>query len=127
MRSQATALAYSIFDDMRANRTLALVGPPYAYAVAIGANPGPVVCPAPPVGCSPNQQAQNDLANWKAALLAALPAGDGSVTITTANDPNSGVANVVASVTVQWNDSVAQQVLGGPAGGNDTVVLETIL
>ena len=127
LRSQATALAYSVFDDIRGNRTLALVGPPYAYAVAIGANPGNVACPAPPTGCNSAQQAQNDLANWKAALTAALPNGDGSVVITTANDPVTGVVNVTAAVTVQWNDSVAQQVLGGPAGGNDTVTLETIL
>lgn len=124
LRSQATALAYSIFDDMRANRTLALVGPPYAYQVAIGANPGAAGCP--PAGCSANQQAQNDLFNWKAALQGALPNGDGSVQIATANN-GSGLATVTATVTVQWNDTAAQQVLGGPPTGNDTVVLETIL
>jgi type IV pilus assembly protein PilV len=125
LRSQATALAYSMFDDMRANRTQALTAP-YAYAVAIGVNPGVVGCPAPPAGCSSSQQAQNDLANWKSALQNALPNGDGSVQI--AAVPNEfGLATVTATVTVQWNDSAAQQVVGGPPTGNDTVVMETIL
>jgi type IV pilus assembly protein PilV len=127
MRSQATALAYSMFDDMRANRTLALTGPPYAYTVGLGVNPGTVACPLPPAGCSSSQQAQNDIANWKNALATALPNGDGSVQITPASNPTTRVANVTATVTVRWNDTVAQQVLGGPVGGNDTVVLETIL
>jgi type IV pilus assembly protein PilV len=126
LRSQATALAYSMFDDMRANRTQALT-PPYAYAVAIGVNPGIVGCPAPPAGCSPSQQAQNDLANWKSTLQNALPNGDGSVQIATANDTGTGAANVTVTVSVQWNDTVAQQVVGGPPTGTDTVVLETIL
>src|SRR5215472_10747619 len=41
MRTQATALAYTILDAMRANRQAAIVN---SYDVAMGAYPGPVAC-----------------------------------------------------------------------------------
>jgi type IV pilus assembly protein PilV len=120
MRSQATALAYTILDDMRANRSEALVG---TYDIALGPGPAAVACTAA-APCTSTVQAQNDLNLWKNALTAALPAGDGSVTTATVPNPN-GISQVTAFVTVQWNDTVAQGVLGGPPAAS--VVLETIL
>jgi len=121
MRSQATALAYSVLDAMRANRSEALNG---TYDIALGAGPAAVTCTAA-APCNSTTQAQNDLNLWKGALATALPAGDGSVTTATVANPN-GISQRTAFVTVQWNDNVAQQVLGGgPA--NVSVVLETIL
>ena len=121
MRSQATALAYSILDAMRANRSEALSG---TYDITLGAGPAAVTCTVA-APCNSATQAQNDLNLWKSALTAALPAGDGSVT--TATVPNAGgIPQLTAFVTVQWNDNVAQEVLGGgPA--NVSVVLETVL
>jgi type IV pilus assembly protein PilV len=121
MRSQATALAYTILDAMRANRGEALIG---TYDVALGAGPGAVTCTAA-APCNSTVQAQNDLNLWKSALTAALPLGDGSVTTAVVPDPTTGILNLTAFVTVQWNDTVAQQVLGGPPAAS--VVLETIL
>jgi type IV pilus assembly protein PilV len=121
MRSQATALAYTILDAMRANRGAALVG---TYDIAVGPGPAPVTCTAA-APCNSTVQAQNDLNLWKNALTTALPAGDGSVTTATVPDPGSGVSNVTVFVTVQWNDTVAQQVLGGPPAAS--VVLQSIL
>jgi type IV pilus assembly protein PilV len=124
MRSQATALAYSVLDAMRANRQAALSG---SYVVAVGQDPAALTCTAA-APCDSGQQAQNDLAQWKASLTSELPGGDGSVATVGGVDTLTGAANVTATVTVQWLDTVAQQAYGG-AGENNTVSisLETIL
>jgi type IV pilus assembly protein PilV len=124
MRSQATALAYTILDAMRANRQAALSG---SYVVAVGSDPVAVGCTAA-APCDAGQQAQNDLNLWKTSLTAELPGGDGSVTTATGTDTLTGADNVTATVTVQWLDTVAQQGAGGAQIGNTvTVVLETVL
>jgi type IV pilus assembly protein PilV len=124
VRSQATALAYSILDAMRANRQAALSG---GYVVAVGQDPAALICTAA-APCDSGQEAQNDLAQWKTSLTAELPGGDGAVTTVSGVDTLTGAANVTATVTVQWLDTVAQQAYGG-AGANNTVsvTLETIL
>jgi type IV pilus assembly protein PilV len=122
MRSQATALGYTILDAMRANRQAALSG---AYITALGVVPGAVACTAA-APCSSGQQAQNDLNLWGASLTAGLPTGQGSVA--TANVVTPAGTEVTATVTVQWTDTVAQQTFGGPAAGNlVSIVLETVL
>ncbi len=79
--SQATALAYEIADRMRANRDNATAG---NYDIAIGAGP--------PGG---GTVAATDLTDWKTALAALLPNGDGSI-----------VRNgTLVEVTVQWVDT----------------------
>jgi type IV pilus assembly protein PilV len=124
MRGQATALAYSILDAMRANRQAALSG---SYAVVVGQDPAAVVCTAA-APCSSGLQAQNDLSLWKTSLTSELPAGDGSVTTVTGVDAFTGADNVTATVTVQWLDTVAQQSFGGVAPNNTvSITLETIL
>lgn len=124
MRSQATALAYTILDTMRANRQAALSG---SYVVPIGTTPAPVSCTAA-APCDSGLQAQNDLSQWKTSLTSELPGGDGSVTTVTGVDTKTGADNVTATVTVQWLDTVAQQSYGGPAAGNTiAITLETIL
>lgn len=121
LRTQATALAYSMLDAMRANRQEALVG---GYLNAMGVNPGTVACGP----CVTSQQAQNDLALWQTSLLAELPAGQGSVVTANVADPVTGTINVTATVTVQWNDAVAQKSFGGAAAANLlNLTLETLL
>lgn len=67
LRTQATFLAGDILDSMRANVTPARAG---SYDVAFGgAGTGGTV-------------EGDDLIAWKAALTAALPAGDGQITTT---------------------------------------------
>jgi type IV pilus assembly protein PilV len=124
MRSQATALAYTILDAMRANRQAALSG---SYVVAVGTDPAALVCTAA-APCDSGQEAQNDLSLWKTSLTTELPGGDGSVTTVTGTDTKTGADNITATVTVQWLDTVAQQGAGGAQIGNTvSIVLETIL
>ncbi len=123
MRSQATALAYTILDAMRANRQAALV---QGYDTPMGVFPGPLVCTVA-APCNSGQQAQNDLALWGTSLAAALPLGQGSVTTVTAPDVVTGANNVTATVTVQWSDKVAEQSFGAPLGNLISITLETVL
>ena len=80
LRSQATNLTYDIADRMRANRAAALNND---YNIALGATP------------TGGTVAGDDLVEWKAALAASLPSGDGSVT------RNADVF----TITVQWDDT----------------------
>ncbi len=93
IRSQASWLANDIIDRMRANRATA-----QTYAMT--------GCPAP----TGSSVAQQDLANWCAAL-GILPSGTGSVVL----------AGDRVTVTVQWNDTRA----GGAA--SQQFVMETRL
>jgi type IV pilus assembly protein PilV len=122
MRGQATALAYTVLDAMRANRQAALSG---SYVVAVGVDPAAVACTAA-APCSSGEQAQNDLNQWKNSLTAELPGGDGSVATVTGVDTFTGADNITATVTVQWADTVAQQAYGG-ANNTVSVTLETVL
>jgi type IV pilus assembly protein PilV len=122
MRTQATALGYSILDAMRANRQAALG---QGYDIAMGALPGAVVCTVA-APCNSGQQAQNDLNLWVTSLGTQLPLGQGS--IATATSPGvTGANNVTATVTVRWSDKVAEQSFGGPAGNLMSITLETVL
>ncbi|QBQ56270.1 type IV pilus modification protein PilV [Nitrosococcus wardiae] len=96
LRSQATLLAYDIFDRMRANRTAALNG---SYNLAIDATPAtpPKDCTA--VNCVATELAAYDLNDWIQNLTTALPAGDGQVSQPAAATPS------VVTVTVQWDDT----------------------
>jgi type IV pilus assembly protein PilV len=133
MRSQATALGYTILDAMRANRQAATV---QGYDTALGVVPGQVACgTTAAAACNSGQQAQNDLSQWGASLAARLPGGKGSVTTVTAKDTLTGAANITATVTVQWTDMVAEQSFGTPSaptasctvGGCVSITLETVL
>ena len=123
MRSQATALGYTILDAMRANRQAALV---QAYDTAMGVFPGPAGCGTVASPCNSGQQAQNDLSQWGTTLAAALPGGQGSVATVLTPDVVTGANNTTATVTVQWIDKVADQSFGA---GLPTVsiTLETVL
>jgi type IV pilus assembly protein PilV len=123
MRTQATALAYTILDAMRSNRQAALV---QGYDTGMGVFPVPVACTVA-VPCNSGQQAQNDLNLWGTSLAAQLPQGQGSIATLTAPDTNTGANNVTATITVQWSDKVAEQSFGAPAGNLISITLETVL
>lgn len=127
MRSQATALAYSILDEMRANKLDAVNG---LYGVGTGAyaNPG-FNCNAATPCTGAGQLAQYDLWQWKSAMKAALPSGDGTVATAQSIDAITGATITLATITVQWNDAVAQQSYGAtaPAVQIVSVTLETQL
>ena len=122
MRSQATALAYTILDDMRANRTTALA---QGYDTAVVA-PAQQACALAAPGCTGDLQASNDTLLWNQSLAAKLPGGTGTVVTAQVADTFTNAINVTATVTVTWIDKVADQSFGA---GNPTVsiVLETVL
>ncbi|HVN45398.1 MAG TPA: type IV pilus modification protein PilV [Steroidobacteraceae bacterium] len=122
MRSQATALAYTILDAMRANRQTAIVQG-YDTAVVV---PALQACTAASP-CTAAQQAQNDTALWNNSLAAQLPGGTGTVVTALQPDALTGANNVTATITVNWLDKVAEQTFGSPAGNQVSVVLETVL
>jgi type IV pilus assembly protein PilV len=133
LRSQATALGYTILDAMRANRQAAIV---QGYDTALGVFPGSPGCGTSVASaCNSGQQAQNDLSQWGTSLAAQLPGGVGSVTTATAPDTATGAPNITATVTVQWIDKVAEQSFGTASavtatcavGGCVSITLETVL
>jgi type IV pilus assembly protein PilV len=124
MRSQATALAYTMLDAMRANRQAAIV---QGYDTAMGVFPvGLQPCGTVAAPCNSGQQAQNDLFLWGTSLGRALPLGQGSVATAVAL-AGTGANNITATVTVQWADKVAEQSFGAPAGNVVAITLETVL
>ena len=86
-RSQAVLFANDIIERMRVNRVQSRLVPSN-YTIAVG---------AAPAGTLP-QPALSDLQDWKAEL-ANLPAGDGSVAVST---PSTGA--ILAVVIVQWDE-----------------------
>jgi type IV pilus assembly protein PilV len=122
MRSQATALAYTILDAMRANRTMALGG---GYDT-LNVVPASQACALAAPGCTSDLQAQNDTFLWNQSLATALPGGQGTVVTATQPDTVTAANNTTALITVTWIDKVADQSFGA---GNQTVsiTLETVL
>jgi type IV pilus assembly protein PilV len=125
LRSQATALAYSILDTMHANRQAAINGN-YAIAAASEATDPGVQCNNAAPCTNTLTLAQYDLYQWKQRLLALGPSGEGKVVMATTTDPTSGTVSTTATITASWDDTVAQQSLGGGAG-TKAITLETIL
>jgi type IV pilus assembly protein PilV len=123
LRSQATNLAYQMLDSMRANSAAIS-----SYAVVSAATLAPpgVNCVGA-VACSNPDLASYDLYQWKLRLDAAsvlpgaLPGGDGKI-VTTAVGTQSQV-----TITVFWNDSVAQNSLNAGVNPTQSIVLESVL
>jgi type IV pilus assembly protein PilV len=133
LRSQATALAYEILDNMRANRQEAINQPTYVTAAL------PVVTTATALGfscygaaqCTTTQLGQFDIYQWKLRLntasnpggtqIGALPNGEGSVAIVTVN------GQTTATIQVFWDDTIAQTTFGAAAAPQQSVTLETVL
>jgi type IV pilus assembly protein PilV len=125
LRSQATTAAYSILDAMHANRQTAINGSYNIVSANAATDPGVQCNSAAP--CTNSQTlAQYDLYQWKQRLLALGPSGNGSIATAPITDPVSGTISTTATVTVTWDDTVAQQTFGA-AVGNVGVTLETLL
>lgn len=126
LRSQATALAYEILDNMRANRAEAIAGSYTTAAGTAATNPG-FSCVA--AACAPTNLALFDVYQWKLRLNAtsgllppgALPNGQGAVTI------NLVAPQTEVVITVSWDDSVADATFNNGAAPTQSIVLETVL
>lgn len=98
LRSQAVQLGSSLADRIRSNREGAVF-----YATA-GYGAGPAAQDCQTKICTPQQLAQDDLANWIADIREALPGADrvtGTVVVTDRERPESD--NYVISVT--WREA----------------------
>lgn len=106
MRSQVTALAYDLADRMRSNvagATASFYDPATAAMTA--------TC-STTTGCSPQQLAQNDIAEWNAAITTLLPMGEGFVCID--STPNDGASSTLPAcdgvgtqftIKIWWDDN----------------------
>lgn len=131
-RTQAANLAYSILDEMRANRAYALTAPGYQVNFGAYTNPG-FTCTGSGVTCTPAQIAQYELYMWKQQLTSAstvttgaLPSGDGQIVM---NYPG-GASQPTATITIEWDDRIAQWAFGAPQNSNpnlETFTLEAAL
>jgi type IV pilus assembly protein PilV len=128
LRSQATELAYAILDNMRANRQTAMTQGYDTPMTSAAANPG-FVCEGTASPCTPGQIALYDVYRWKLSLTTppvgngTLPNGLGSI-VTTTTIPTT------ATITVQWDDTVAQSAFAPSAVGVAapmSITLETVL
>ncbi|KTD45151.1 type IV pilus modification protein PilV [Legionella quateirensis] len=114
---QAVQSVYDIFDRIRANSQAAIDG---NYNISnIGSNGLPTSVSTPSVmcnsaTCTPTQMATYDTWYWLTKDVSKLPSGSGSIT-----SALSGVAgNTVITVTVQWDDSQAQNQLGASSAAS---------
>ena len=134
-RDQATALAYSMLDSMRGNRSTAVAGGYSITGVASYSDPG-VRCTSTGA-CSSAELAQYELWQWQQSLVASLgAASNGTVQINNTTDPSTGTGSVTATITVQWDDTLAQQSFsptatsqssGASSGTTATITLESVL
>jgi type IV pilus assembly protein PilV len=106
MRSQATALAYDLADRMRSNVVGANAG---FYDPEDAATRAPC---STTVGCTTQELAQNDLAEWNASLAANLPLGTGFVCIDSTpydggsvGTPECDGTGTQFSVKIWWDDN----------------------
>ena len=107
---QAVQSVYDIMDRMRANSTAAING---NYNVS-NISSAPVAPSAPSalcnqIACTPSQLASYDIWYWLTHVVGQLPLG--SASISTSAAPGSA-GNTIVTVTVQWDDSLAQNQLG---------------
>jgi type IV pilus assembly protein PilV len=129
LRSQATALAYEILDNMRANKAGAIQQLYDTGLLTVPAAPG-TLCEAVNTCTTSAQVALYDVYKWKLRLNAnsglpipgALPNGQGSVA-TALVAPQTTV-----TIVVSWDDTVAQSTINQVAGvSRGNVTLETLL
>lgn len=93
LRSQATHLAYSITDQMRANRSATLNG---SYDVDRATTP------------TGSTMAEQAVAVWKTNVANLLPSGEASICRSNDGQSCDGAGNVII-VDVFWDDSRGQE------------------
>jgi type IV pilus assembly protein PilV len=101
LRSKAVLLSYQMADRVRANLPGAAGG---AYNSLTGdpTSPGCIS-----TGCTPAQVALNDYAEWSAEVASVLPAGTGTICLTSTPDACDGTGDVYA-ITLTWTEKGTQ-------------------
>lgn len=111
-KQQAVQCIYDMFDKIRANYQAAING---SYNISnINSSGSPVIPAAPGTmcdqsNCSTTELAAYDTWYWLSAEVSKLPRGSGSIT----TSPAPGTAGTtLITITVQWDDSLAQNLVG---------------
>jgi type IV pilus assembly protein PilV len=102
---------YNIFDKIRSNSQAAINGNYNINNMGTSGVPTSVATPGTlctTSACTPSQLATYDTWRWLTKDVAQLP--NGSASITTALSAVAG--NTIITVTVQWDDSPAQALVG---------------
>ena len=114
----AVQCVYDIFDKIRANSQAAING---SYNISnINSSGSPTIPSAPSVlctstVCTPAQLAAYDTWLWLSNDVTKLPNGSGSIT----SAPSGGAGNTLITVTVQWDDTPAQNQLGASSQASE--------
>jgi len=95
LRSQASLLAYDLVERMRANSNQAITSDSYVFSLSSEAPTDPTCAST---GCTPSQQAQRDLFQWRAALTGSIP---GATMVIARTNPNKYV------ITIAWSEASA--------------------
>jgi type IV pilus assembly protein PilV len=96
LRSQATLLAYDIAERMRANHDQAITSNAYTLTTTSStSDPG---CKA--TGCTPNDQAQLDIHEWRTALTESIPGSKAIISRANGNE---------YTIDISWEESSALQ------------------
>jgi type IV pilus assembly protein PilV len=110
-KQQAIQTVYNIFDKIRSNSQAAINGNYNVNNIGTNGLPTAVSTPAAlcnATACTPAQLATYDTWHWLTRDVSKLPNGCASITTAV-----SGVAgNTVVTVTVQWDDTPAQRLVG---------------
>jgi type IV pilus assembly protein PilV len=124
LRQQAVQSAYDIIDRMRANRQASLNG---SYVVSNIVTTGTPTQPSSPstncdsTACTTTQLATYDVWYWLAKDVAQMPNGCGAVVTALSG------SDTIVTVTVQWDDSLAQKTFGVTNAAPSQLILQTKL
>lgn len=119
-KQQAVQCVYDIFDKIRANSQAAINGDYNVSNINSSGSPTPPSAPGTlcnQSSCSATQLAAYDTWYWLAYDVARLPNGSGSIS---ASPAGGSAGNTLITVTVQWDDSLAQNAVGASSTRSST-------
>ena len=100
-RGQASQLAFDLVERMRSNSDQATLGQsPYAATLDTDSTLNNPDCKTKTAGCTPSQQAAQDMYEWWANLQGALPGASATITKNNANE---------YQIVISWTESDSQQ------------------
>lgn len=122
-QTQATALAQSILDRMRANRSQVAVG---SYNINFSGTTTAQACLGSAAACTPAQIATSDLYDWRYNITNTFPS---SSTVTASGKITSVAVGTSTQVTIsiRWSDARANQAVGSTASDTMTYTLVSAL
>jgi type IV pilus assembly protein PilV len=100
-RSKAVYLSYQMADRVRANLPGVAAGA-YDNLTGVPTDPGCIA-----TDCTPAQVALNDYAEWSAEVAAVLPAGTGTICLSSTPDACDGTGDLYA-ITLTWTEKGTQ-------------------